>query len=400
MYKKLYLVSFANLKLQEMWCNSRRESSGAQMSNCPRENMTDMLEDILLSFLSTVQLKLVFDDPHREGIFGIVFPRSDPCDKAPSWFTYSVTCKKAMYLNLNKHWYTDNFLGFAIYCQLPFLNDELPKHQSYLFRIFWGVAVSINLERASMDQQPLEKIVHLQVSNVVACGSFDCFIFFQVDTSKVHHKGKGKDTTLLNDPNDYCRFEVSIDSDIPLNLGVRLVYADDIEDMRAMRELYKPRSRTTVDLNIFDVDSRGQCVLEIEVKGAWKEGHEWAGMAWIAYMKSGIIVAAARISLKVTSKLHAEVHAFEYAVKWATLGCRKILILSDSPTFIKELHNSDCCSDQDLVYVLHECLEFMEERGISWEVVKVSSFAVSEAKEAVKKAMKTYRTLAKHKLLL
>ncbi|KAK4343294.1 hypothetical protein RND71_036388 [Anisodus tanguticus] len=175
MYKELYLVSFANLKLQEMWCNSRRESSGAQMSNCPRENMTDMLEDILLSFLSTVQLKLVWVGSR---------------------------------LGLN----------FDVRTQLNFTSGYCP-----------GLTGNkVVLERA-----------------------------------------------------DFVPSEV-----IPT----------------AVKRVIK-------------------CVLEIEVKGAWKEGHEWAGMAWIAYMKSGIKVAAARRSLKVTSKLHAEVHAFEYAVKWATLGC-------------------------------------------------------------------------------
>ncbi|XP_059276558.1 disease resistance protein Roq1-like [Lycium ferocissimum] len=230
MYKELYLVSFANLKLQEMWCNSRRESSGAQMRNCPRENMTEMLEDILLPFLSMVQQKLVFDDPHRGGIFCIAFPRSDPRDEVPSWFMYSAKCAKAMCFNLNKHWYSDTFLGIAIYCQLPFLNDESPKDSSLSFSMFRSVQVTIKLvpDRASIDQQPLEKIIRLSVSRVVACGSFDCFIFFQVDMSKVHRKGKGKDT-MVNDPNDYCRFEVSIGPCIPLHLGVHLVYADDSE---------------------------------------------------------------------------------------------------------------------------------------------------------------------------
>lgn len=87
-------------------------------------------------------------------------------------------------------------------------------------------------ERAALDHPTLIKIVHLQVSNVVACGSRDCFIFARFDPRKVHFKGKGKETTLVNDPNDYCRFEVSIDCRISSNWGVRLVYADDIEVMR------------------------------------------------------------------------------------------------------------------------------------------------------------------------
>ncbi|KAK4341143.1 hypothetical protein RND71_039644 [Anisodus tanguticus] len=57
MYKKLNLVSFANRKMQKMWCASLRESSGLQMENCPRENTIDMLQEILPIFLSMVQLK-------------------------------------------------------------------------------------------------------------------------------------------------------------------------------------------------------------------------------------------------------------------------------------------------------------------------------------------------------
>ncbi|XP_059276560.1 TMV resistance protein N-like isoform X2 [Lycium ferocissimum] len=87
MYKELCLVSFANLKLQEMWCNSHRESSGVQMRNCPRENMTDMLEDILPPFWSMVQ-----QERTAGRAFVIVFPRSYPRDKVPSWFTYFGKC--------------------------------------------------------------------------------------------------------------------------------------------------------------------------------------------------------------------------------------------------------------------------------------------------------------------
>lgn len=518
MYKELYLVSFANQKLQEMWRNSRQESSGAQMRNCPRMNMNDILEDILRLFLSMVQLKLVSNDLRREGGFGIVFPRSDPSARVPMWFKYRKTCTKGVSLNLNKHWYNDKFLGFAVYCQLPFLTNGLPKHRNrqFAFSLCWGVTMTTKLvpERAALDHPTLIKIVHLQVSNVVACGSHDCFIFVRFDPRKVHFKGKGKETTLVNDPNDYCRFEVSIDCRISSNWGVRLVYADDIEVMRlewvwqfriehlreeemklcvsrlerlsipgeisyfyltlfyfkfpvlltcprclsfaedlthlflnckysklvwkgsrlglnfdvgtlvefyewlpawissapenedlsfslavlwaiwkhrnkvvheravfvpsevistavkeysrfpysegrATRDLYEVRRRTIVDLN---VDSDVQLV--IEVKGVWKEGEEWAGMAWIAYDTSGLKVAAARRSLKVISKLHAEVHAFEYAVKWATFHVSNVLVLSDNPTLIKELHSSDRCSDQVIVYLLNECLEYMEENDV------------------------------------
>ncbi|KAM3321367.1 TMV resistance protein N [Capsicum chacoense] len=236
MYKELYLVSFANQKLQEMWCNSRRESSGVQMRNCPRVKMTDMLEGIHLPFLSMVQQKLIFDDPRRGGKFGIVFHRNNPSDKVPLWFKYRETCTNRIFFNLNKHWYNDKFLGFAIYCQLPFLKDGLPKqhYRQFAFSLFWGLTVTTKLvsEHAAMNHPTLENIFHLQVSNVIACDSHDCFIFLQFDLTKVRFKGKGKDT-MVNDPNYYCRFEASIDCHISSNWGVRLVYADDIEVMRS-----------------------------------------------------------------------------------------------------------------------------------------------------------------------
>lgn len=83
-----------------------------------------------------------------------------------------------------------------------------------------------------------------------------------------------------------------------------------------------------------------------------------------AYDMSGLKVAAARRSLKVISKLHAEVHALEYAVKWATFQVSNILVLSDNPTLIKELHSSDRCSDQVIVYLLNECLEYIEKNYV------------------------------------
>ncbi|XP_009790280.2 TMV resistance protein N-like [Nicotiana sylvestris] len=556
MYKELYLVSFANQKLQEMWCASRRESSGAKMRNCLRKNMTDMLEQILLPFLSIVQLKLVFDDQRRGGRFGIVFPRSDPSAKVPRWFKYRKTCSTRISFNLKRHWYNNKFMGFAIYCQLPFLNDESPKNRNrqFAFSLLWGATITTKLVpgRTAMDQQTPAKIVHLQVSNVVAYGSHDCFIFLQLDLRKLHFNGKGKGTMLIDNPNDYCRFEASLDCRMSSNWGVRLVYADDIEVMRlewawqsnrfelehlheedlelctgrlkelsvpgeiryfyatlifyelpvlstcprclsfaedlthvflnckysqlvwegsrlglnfkvgtpvefqewllkwtlsapenedfsfslavlwaiwkhrnklvheravfvpsevistaikehsrfpysvgiAIRELNEVHRGTIVDVNAFNVDSDVQLddnVLVMEVKGAWKEGQEWAGMAWVAYRwNSGVKVAEARRSLKVRSKLHAEVHAFEHAVKWSLVIDSPIVIFSDNQILIKELHNSDCCSDQDIVCMLHECLEFMEANEISWKVVKVASYAVSAAKRAAKMAMKTH----------
>ncbi|KAF3652548.1 hypothetical protein FXO38_16042 [Capsicum annuum] len=434
MYKELYLVSFANQKLQEMWCNSHRESSGVQMRNCPRVKMTDMLEGIHLPFLSMVQQKLIFDDPRRGGKFGIVFHRNNPSDKVPLWFKYRETCTNRIFFNLNKHWYNDKFLGFAIYCQLPFLKDGLPKqhYRQFAFSLFWGLTVTTKLvsEHAAMNHPTLENIFHLQVSNVVACDSHDCFIFLQFDLTKVRFKGKGKDT-MVNDPNYYCRFEASIDCHISSNWGVRLVYADDIEVMRSeraqqidrfdhMREeetklCFSRLERVLVPGEIcyfystlfyfrlpvlstcprclsfaedlahlflnckysklvwegsrlglnFDVGTPVEfrewlqswtlsapenedlsfsfAILwaiwkhRNKLGGIWKEGHEWAGMEWIAYDYRRMKVAAARRSLKVTSKLHAEVHGFEYAVKWVRLRYSKIVILSDSATFIKEL---------------------------------------------------------------
>nr|XP_018624732.1 uncharacterized protein LOC108944315 isoform X1 [Nicotiana tomentosiformis] len=198
--------------------------------------MADMLEEILLQFLSTVQRKLVFDDQRRGGRFGIVFPRSDPSAKVPRWFEYRKTCSTGISFNLKKHWYNNKFMGFAIYCQLPFLNDESPKNRKrdFAFGLFRGTTITTKLvpERAAMDQRTPRKIVHLQVSNVVAYGSHDCFIFLQLDLKKVHFNGKGKGTMLIDNPNDYCRFEASLDCPVSSNWGVRLVYADDIEAMR------------------------------------------------------------------------------------------------------------------------------------------------------------------------
>jgi len=60
MYKELYMVSFANWKMQEMWYASRRESSVLQVGNCQKEDVNAMLQKNLFSFLSMMQLKVCF----------------------------------------------------------------------------------------------------------------------------------------------------------------------------------------------------------------------------------------------------------------------------------------------------------------------------------------------------
>lgn len=136
---------------------------------------------------------MVFDDQRRGVRFGIVFPRSDPSAKVPRWFKYRKTCSMGISFNLKKHWYNNRFMGFAIYCQLPFLNDESPENPNghSPFSLYWGTTITTKLvpECAAMDQQTLAKIVHLQVSNVVAYGSHDCFIFLQLDLTKIHFNG-------------------------------------------------------------------------------------------------------------------------------------------------------------------------------------------------------------------
>ncbi|XP_060197915.1 TMV resistance protein N-like isoform X2 [Lycium barbarum] len=558
MYKKLYLVSFANRKMHEMWCASRGESSCLKMENCPRENMIDMLQDILPIFFSMLQLKSQFDYMWKS--FCIVLSRHAPRDKVPRWFKYRETRSTMISIKLKEHWYNDKFMGFALYCRFPSLIDCPPRYNQYRQSAFchvWGTTVKTKLvpKHAAMGRPTLENFVNMGVSSAVSTDFQDCLVFcsLKLDKMEEYFKGKGKDPLLVINPNDYCRFEASLDGRISTNWGIRLVYADDIEVMRlkwtrkfkidsfsylagdkefipgiderlgrllvpqeigflmwrllfdtlpvlptcprclsftedfnhaflnckysqlvwvgsrlglnfevgnpvpvqewlttwissapqdedvsfafaVLWAIWKHRNKvvheravfvpsevistaieehsrfpnsksreeealkegpreTAVDLKALFVDfdvQQDDDMLVIEVKGAWKEGKEWAGVAWLAFNKQGVKVAAARKSLKVISRLHAEVHAFDYAMRWAATEVSKVIILSDNGALIEQLLCGGSCSDQDIVYMLREFLELMKEEEMFWKVVKVPSYAVSAAKRAAKMAMKTY----------
>uniref|UniRef100_A0A0V0GLF7 Putative ovule protein n=1 Tax=Solanum chacoense TaxID=4108 RepID=A0A0V0GLF7_SOLCH len=54
MYKELYMVSFANWKMQEMWYASRRESSVLQVGNCQKEDMNLSLNQCFFNLMEIV----------------------------------------------------------------------------------------------------------------------------------------------------------------------------------------------------------------------------------------------------------------------------------------------------------------------------------------------------------
>lgn len=103
MYKELYMVSFANWKMQEIWYASRRGSFGLQMENCQKEDMNAMLQAILFSFLSMMQLNSGFDDVCRWGKFCMLFLRSAPSDEVLWWFNYRQTQSRTISIILKKH---------------------------------------------------------------------------------------------------------------------------------------------------------------------------------------------------------------------------------------------------------------------------------------------------------
>ncbi|KAH0776411.1 hypothetical protein KY290_007822 [Solanum tuberosum] len=201
MYKELYMVSFANWKMQEMWYASRREISVLQVGDCQKEDMNAMLQKLLFSFLSMRQLK---------------------------------THSRTISIKLKKHWFNDKFMGFAMYCGLPFRLPKLSRARHSAFSLCLGFEIKTKLvsEQASLDRPTLEDIIYLEVSNAVSSDRQDCFVFLQFDKTKVYFKGKGKEPFSINSPNDYCRFEVSLNSRISANWGNRPLYADDIEVMR------------------------------------------------------------------------------------------------------------------------------------------------------------------------
>ncbi|PHT52338.1 hypothetical protein CQW23_06800 [Capsicum baccatum] len=83
-------------------------------------------------------------------------------------------------------------------------------------------------------------------------------------------------------------------------------------------------------------------------------------------------------------EVHPSIGTIENLTLLDAEGCEKLERL---PTEFQSgtRDNSNWCSDQDIVYVLRECLRFMEVTGMSWKVVKVPSSAVSAAKKAAKK---------------
>ncbi|KAK4708528.1 hypothetical protein R3W88_029453 [Solanum pinnatisectum] len=165
MYKVLYMVSFANWKIQEIWYASHRE------------NMNAMLQKILFYFLSMMQLKSGFDNECRGGKFAILFPRSSPSDEVLWWFNYCQTQSRTISIKLKKHWFNDKFMEF---------------HSTFSLCLGFGIETKL------VDRH-------------------DCFVFLQFDKTKVYFKGKGKEPFSVNSPNYYCRFEASLDHHISAN---------------------------------------------------------------------------------------------------------------------------------------------------------------------------------------